>query len=146
LVSAVLLLILNVFSFYSLFADQFSFSKYDNYIFPFLTIVHFIYLYTLWKKTKASETADVFLRNIEYMLYFIYMVYLFKFGESIFRIMAYNDFKDEIIPENFIPIGILLMALHFLILVVTPLTFLYRKNTIGEYNFDELHDDIQSWK
>lgn len=108
--------------------------------------MHFIYLYTLWKKTKVLETADVFLRNIEYMLYFIYMVYLFKFGESIFRIMAYNDFKDEIIPENFIPIGILLMALHFLILVVTPLTFLYRKNTIGEYNFDELHDDIQSWK
>jgi len=72
------------------------------------------------------------------------MVYLFKFGESIFRFMAYNDFKNEIIPENFIPIGILLMALHFFILVVALLTFLYRKNTFWEYNFDELSYDMQS--
>jgi hypothetical protein len=58
--------------------------------------------------------------------------------------MAYNNFKNEIIQENFIPIGILLMALHFFILVVALLTFFYRKNTIGVYNFDELHDDMQS--
>ncbi|MDP5231866.1 MAG: hypothetical protein NWQ38_15840 [Cellulophaga sp.] len=146
LLSAVLLLILNVFSFYGLFVDEFSFSKFDNYIFPFLTIIHFIYLYTLWKKNKNSETPDVFLRNIEYALYFIYMIYIFKFAEYVFRFWKFTDFKNEIVPENFIPIGTFLITMHCLLLIITPLTFIVRKRIIGKYNFDELHDTMDSWK
>lgn len=146
LISAVLLLILNVFSFYGLFNNKFSFLKFDNYIFPALTIFHFIYIYVLLKKSWNSEKVDISLRNIEYSLYFVYMVYIFKFGESIFRFMAYTEFKDAIIPETFFPIGIALMALYLLLLLLTLLTFFYRKKEIGTYNFDELHDTMDSWE
>lgn len=144
--SAVLLLILNVFSFYSLFVNKFSFSKFDNYIFPCLTIVHFVYLYTLWTKNKTATTASIFVRNIEYTLYFIYMIYIFKFSESIYRLSAYTEFDKEIIPKPFIPIGIILVLLHFLLLLLTLLSFSYRRNKIGKFNFDELHEPMETWK
>lgn len=146
LISAVLLLILNVFSFYRLFNNEFSFVKFDNYIFPTLTILHFIYIYLLLKKSINAEKVDIGLRNIEYSLYFIYMVYIFKFGESIYRITAYTEFKNEIIPETFFPVGITLIALYLILLLFTFLTFIYRKKEIGRYNFDELHDTMDSWK
>tara|TARA_R110002051_G_scaffold130577_2_gene204438 strand:- start:46688 stop:47137 length:450 start_codon:yes stop_codon:yes gene_type:complete len=146
LISAVLLLVLNVFSFYSLFVNTFSFSKIQNYIFPFLTSVHFLYLYLLWRKNKNSESSDVSLRNIEYILYFMYMIYIFKFAEYVYRFLKFTDYTDEIMPENFIWMGTFLIIMHCLLLLVTPLTFISRKKIIGKYNFDELHDHLDSWK
>jgi hypothetical protein len=100
----------------------------------------------LWKKNKNSETADVSLRNIEYVLYFMYMIYIFKFAEYVYRFLKFTDYTDEIMPENFIWMGTFLIIMHCLLLIVTPLSFISRKKIIGKYNFDELHDHLDSWK
>ena len=145
ILSVILLLTLNVFSFYGLYTNKFYFLKFDNYIFPLLTIVHFIYLYAIWFKAKEHEPPDVQMRNIEYVIYFIYMVYIFKFIESIYKLTTYRDFENDFMPETFIPVGIILVLAHFLLLTVTLLTIIYRKEYIGSYDFEELHDNTDSW-
>tara|TARA_R110002051_G_scaffold150662_3_gene223257 strand:- start:19030 stop:19470 length:441 start_codon:yes stop_codon:yes gene_type:complete len=145
ILSVLLLLTLNVFSFYGLYTNKFYFLKFDNYIFPILTIVHFIYLYAIWFKAKEHEPPDIQMRNIEYVIYFIYMVYIFKFLESIYKLTTYSDFENDFMPETFIPIGIFLVLIHFLLLIVTLLTIIYRKEYIGSYDFEELNDNSDSW-
>jgi len=145
LLSVVLLLTLNVFSFYGLYTNKFYFLKFDNYIFPLLTIVHFVYLSAIWSKVKENSIPDIPMRNMEYALYFIYMVYIFKFLESIYKLTTYRDFENDIIPDTFIPIGIALAVFHFLLLTVTLLTIIYRKERIGSYHFEDLHDHTDHW-
>mgnify|MGYP003424479589 CR=1 FL=1 len=53
------LISLSVYSFYGLFTDKFYFLKIDNYIFPLLTLVHFLYLYVVGFKIKEQEIADL---------------------------------------------------------------------------------------
>jgi hypothetical protein len=105
--------------------------------------VHFIYLYALWFKTTENEPPDLPMRNTEYILYFVYLIYIFKFLDSIYILSTYNDFKDHYIPDTFIPIGILLVIFNLFLLIITAISFYYRKEKIGSYNFDE---DIDSWK
>lgn len=145
LLSVLLLLSLNVFSFYGLYTNKFYFLKFDNYIFPLLTIAHFIYLNAIWSKTRDHKPADVAMRNIEYILYFIFLVYVFKFIESIYKLTTYSDFEIHFLPETFIPIGITLVFIHFSLLLVTLLTFNYRKQEIGAYSFEDFHDNIEPW-
>lgn len=146
LLSVVLLLTLNVFSFYGIYTHKFYFLKFDNYIFPILSIVHFTYLYTLWSKRKQHQTPDIFMRNVEYILYFIYMIYVFKFIESIYRLTTYNDFEIGLIPETFFPIGLILVFLYLFLLTITIITFNYRSKVIGAFDFEDLNDHIDNWK
>ena len=146
LLSAVLLLTLNIFSFYGIYTHKFYFLKFDNYIFPILTIVHFLYLFSLWNKRKQPQTPDINMRNIEYTLYFIYMIYIFKFVESIYRLTTYTDFEIDLIPETFFPIGLILIFMHLFLLIITIITFNYRRKAIGAYDFEDLNDNIDAWK
>ena len=146
LLSVVLLLTLNVFSFYGIYTHKFYFLKFDNYIFPILSIVHFTYLYTLWSKRKQHQTPDIYMRNIEYTLYVIYAIYLFKFIESIYRLTTYNDFEIALIPETFFPIGLILVFLYLFLLTITIITFNYRSKVIGAFDFEDLNDHIDNWK
>lgn len=146
LLSAVLLLTLNVFSFYGIYTHRFYFLKFDNYIFPILTILHYLYLYAIWEKRKEHQIPDIKMRNIEYTLYFIYMIYIFKFAESIYRLTTYSDFEIDLIPETFFPIGLILAFLYLFLLIITILTFNYRRKVIGAYDFEDLSDTIDDWK
>ncbi|MEM9143917.1 MAG: hypothetical protein AAGA86_13090, partial [Bacteroidota bacterium] len=64
--SAFVLALLGISSFYGLYSNQFYFLKPDNYIFPLLTIAHFTFLYVLWFKITENEVADPQMRNLEY--------------------------------------------------------------------------------
>ncbi len=143
--SITLLITLNIFSFYGIYTHKFYLLKFDNYIFPVLSIIHFIYLYALWFKTKENEPPDVPMRNTEYILYFVSLIYFFKFLESIYILSTYDDFKNHYIPDTFLPIGILLVILYFFLLVITLVAFYYRKEKIGAFNFED-YNNIDSWK
>ncbi|MBU2996221.1 hypothetical protein KO500_07235 [Cellulophaga baltica] len=143
--SIILLLVLNVFSFYGLYTHKFYLLEYDNYIFPILSIVHFVYLYALWFKTNENEPPDLPMRNTEYTLYFVFLIYVFKFLESIYILSTYDDFKNHYIPDTFLPIGISLVVLYFFLLLITLVAFYYRKEKIGGFNFED-YNDIDSWK
>ncbi|WP_422080277.1 hypothetical protein [Ulvibacterium sp.] len=145
-ISMVVLGALIVSSFYGLYTNKFYFLKPDNYIFPLLTVAHFTFLYVLWFKITENEVTDPQMRNLEYALYVIFLLYIFKFIESIYILMSYNMYENHIIPKTFIPIGGLILFLHFLLLGLTLLAFHYRKSLIGDYRFDDINRQIDSWE
>ncbi|MEX0288455.1 MAG: hypothetical protein AB3N14_05045 [Flavobacteriaceae bacterium] len=138
----VLLIILN---FYGLYSNKFYLLKPDNYIFPLLTVVHFIFLYVLWFKITEQELTDPKMRNLEYAMYPIVLVYVFKMFETIFILNTYNDFENHIMPGTFMPVGILILILQLALLFLTIITFFHRKLEVGDYNFDSINENIDSW-
>lgn len=145
LLTILVLLILIVFSFYGLYTNKFYLFKFDNYIFPALTLVHFTYLYVVWFKIKEQEGPDPPMRNLEFALYIIFFIYVFRLIETISILTSYNDFESHVIPATFVPLGILILILYILLLGLTLITFKHRKYLVGSYKFDNTNDQIDSW-
>lgn len=143
--SITILALLIVFNFYGLYTNKFYFFKFDNYLVPMLTVVHFIFLYVLWFKIKENEIADPQMRNLEYSLYAILLVYVYKFFDTLFILMSAGEFENHFIPKTFMPIGLFIMVLYFLLIGLTLLTFKYRMVMVGGYNFDDINH-IDSWE
>ncbi|MDP5060680.1 MAG: hypothetical protein NWP64_02055 [Maribacter sp.] len=146
IVSIVVLFLLNIFSFYGLYTNKFYFFKIDNYIFPILSIIHFIFLYVLWFKIKEKELSDPPMRTLEYILYIISLVYLYKLVETIIVLTSYSDFENHLIPGTFLPIGYLMLTLYAVLLLVTLLAVVYRKEMVGTYIFDDMNQHVDHWK
>ena len=144
-ITIVTLLILNVFSFYGLYTNKFYVFKIDNYIFPILSIVHFVFLYVLWFKIKEDELSDPPMRTLEYILYVISLVYVFKLVETILIILSYTEFENHLIPETFLPMGIVILFLYTMLLLVTFLAISYRKQLVGTYLFDDMNQHVDNW-
>ncbi|MGB5498298.1 MAG: hypothetical protein WBM77_05175 [Maribacter sp.] len=142
LLSIIVLLLLIVFSFYGLYTNKFYLFKYDNYIFPFLTIIHFTFLYAMRFKIRENEVADPQMRNLEFALYIIFFIYIFRLFDAISILLTYNDFESNVIPKTFLPIGILVVLLYILLLVLTLVTFKHRIDLVGPYRFDDINDHI----
>ena|SRR5690606_18955218 len=140
----ILLVSLSVFSYYGLYTDKFYLLKIDNYIFPLLTLVHFLYLYVVWFKIKEREIADPQMRNLEYSLYVIILVYCFKTIETLMILMSYGDYDNHIIPNTFIPIGTTIFILYVFLLCLTFVSFKLRKVFVGGYDFKNM-TDIDTW-
>ena len=134
-----------VFSFYGPYTSKFYFFKLDNYIFPILTSIHLVFLYVLWFKIKEEETADPQMRNLEYALYVILVVYVYKTFESMYILSTYTDYEFHLLPGAFLPLGVLILALHILLVGLTLLIFKYRKDRVGNYVFDDMNH-IDSWE
>lgn len=144
--SIAVIAILIVFNFYGLYTNKFYFFKFDNYIFPLLTAVHFVFLYVMWFKIKGQEYTDVQMRNLEYTMYGILLIYLFKIMDTVYILLSYTKYQDHIIPVTFIPIGTIILILQFLLFFLTILTFMHRINMVGPYNFDNINENIDSWQ
>ncbi|MGO4921437.1 hypothetical protein [Maribacter spongiicola] len=146
IVSIVVLFLLNIFSFYGLYTNKFYFFKIDNYIFPILSIIHFVFLYVLWFKIKEKELSDPPMRTLEYILYIISLVYLYKLVETMIVLSSYSDFENHLIPGTFLPIGYLMLTLYAVLLLVTLLAVVYRKEMVGTYIFDDMNQHVDHWK
>jgi len=144
--SIVLLVLLIILSFYGLYTNTFPVIKPENFVFPLLTSIHFTFLYVLWFKIKEEEGTDPQMRIIEYALYAIFFVYLFKAYETILVLTTYADFTNHLIPESFFPIGILVLVLQAFLLGITLLAIKYRKDMVGTYEFDDMNQHIDSWE
>lgn len=145
ILSALVILTLVVFNFYGPYTGKFYFFKLDNYIFPILTLIHLVFLYVLWFKIKENEMTDPQMRNLEYALYVILIVYVYKTFESIYVLSTYGDYEFHLLPGAFLPVGILILSLHILLIGLTLLVFKYRKDRVGDYNFDDMNH-IDSWE
>ncbi|TMM57384.1 hypothetical protein FEE95_12935 [Maribacter algarum] len=145
ILSIFILVLLIIFNFYGPYTSQFYFFKPANYIFPILSVGHFIFLYVLWFKIKEDEMTDPQMRNLEYVLYIIFLVYVYKAFESIYILSTYWDYEFHLLPGAFLPIGILLMICYLLLIGTTLLLFKYRKDRVGAYNFDDMNH-IDSWE
>ncbi|MDC6405961.1 MULTISPECIES: hypothetical protein [Maribacter] len=145
LLSLISIVLLNVFSFYGLYTNKFYFFKVDNYIFPILSLVHLVFLYVMWFKIRERELSDVPMRNLEYGLYIVSLVYLFKIIETLITLLSYSDYENHLIPVTFLPIGILMFVLYTMLFGLTFLTYSYRKQFVGTYVFDDRNQHIDTW-
>ena len=145
IVSIVVLFLLNIFSFYGLYTNKFYFFKIENYIFPILSVIHLVFLYVLWFKINENELSDPPMRTLEYVLYAISLVYLYKMVETIIVLSSYSDFENHLIPGTFLPLGFVMIALYAVLLLVTFLAVAYRKEMVGTYIFDDMNQHVDHW-
>ncbi len=143
--SIIVLVSLVVLNFYGLYTNKFYILKPDNYIFPVLTCVHFTFLYVMAFKIREKEYTDAPMRNLEYALYVICLVYLFKLMDTVYILMSYREYADLIIPSTFLPMGVLILILQVSLLFLTVITFMHRKEKVGLYNFDNINGNIDPW-
>lgn len=144
--SIAILALLIIFDFYGLYTNNFYFSKLDNYLFPVITLIHFTFLYVLKFKIIEDELTDPLMRNVEYMLYGAFLIYVFKTSEVLYTLTTYGEFFNYVLPISFLPLGILIFVLHLLLLVLTVLAVQYRKEMVGEYKFDDMNQHIDTWE
>ena len=146
LASVAVLLILVVLSFYGVYTNQFYFFKPDNYIVPILTSVHFVYLYVIWFKITEDELPDPKMRNIEYVLYAIMIVYVFKIYDSITVLNSIKTYGEHVIPATFKPMATLSVILYSILPILTLYTFWLRKRYVGIYNFENYNNNLNIWQ
>lgn len=144
--SILVLLTLAVLSFYGIYTNQFYFLKPDNYIFPIIAGVHLLYLYVVWFKITQDELPDPKMRNIEYVLYVMMIVYVFKIYDSALVLYSLDGFSEHIIPRTFKPIATLILVLYSILPILTLYTFWLRKRYIGVYNFENYNDNLNIWQ
>lgn len=144
--SIVVLALLIIFDFYGLYTNNFYLLKPDNYLFPVITLIHFTFLYVLKFKIVEEELTDPVMRNIEYMLYGAFLIYVFKTSEILYTLTSYSEFVNYVVPATFLPLGISILVLHVLLLVLTILAIHYRKEMVGEYKFDDMNQHIDTWE
>ncbi|WP_276392038.1 hypothetical protein [Eudoraea chungangensis] len=139
------LLLLVVFNFYGLYTNKFYFFKIDNYIFPLLVGIHFVYLYVLKFKIREDEYTDPQMRNLEYALYGVFLVYIFKAMDTLYILLSYGKYQDHIMPETFMTFGITIISLQIFLILLTLIAVLHRVRSIGPYSFDNINENIDSW-
>ncbi|MGI9547129.1 MAG: hypothetical protein ACR2MM_07830 [Flavobacteriaceae bacterium] len=140
------LLVLIIVNFYGLYTNKFYFFKVDNYIFPLLAIVHFSYLQAMHLKINNKIFSDPQLRNLEYALYAILLVYIFKATDTAYILLSYSEFETYFMPETFIPVGLGIFSFQVLLIILTIISFRYRRQLVGKYNFDHINDKLDSWQ
>mgnify|MGYP003115155959 FL=1 len=144
--SLFVLLTLVILSFYGVYTNQFYFLKPDNYIIPILTSVHFLYLYVVWFKISEDELPDPKMRNIEYVLYAIMIVYAFKIYDSTMVLNSIDVYGEHVIPVSFKPMATLSLVLYSILPILTLYTFWLRKRYVGIYNFENYNDNLNIWQ
>ncbi|MDX1315672.1 MAG: hypothetical protein R3356_09230, partial [Eudoraea sp.] len=144
--SILVLTVLIVFNFYGLYTDRFYFLKVDNYIFPLLAIIHFKYLQILWLKIREESYPEPKIRNLEYGLYPVLLVYAFKASDTAYMLFNASNYDENLLPQNFLLMGILVFGLQLTLILLTFLNFSHRRSKIGIYNFDKINENIDSWQ
>jgi len=145
IISLVVLFLGIIFSFYGLYTNTFFLFKISNYILPLVTIVHFLFLYVLWFKIKEDEIADPQMRNLEYALYALLPIYLYKLVSTILVLAGSSEFVGHSLPWTFYPVCIFMILVYTLLIGVTFLAVAYRIKHVGGYNFEEMNR-IDSWE
>ena len=144
-ISLIILALAIVFNFYGLYTNEFFFFKIRNYILPLVTTIHFIFLYVLWFKIKEDEIADPQMRKLEYALYALLPIYLYKLISTILILKGSSNFVGHTFPVTYYPIGFFMILIYALLIGLTFLAIGYRKRYVGGYNFDEINS-IDSWE
>jgi hypothetical protein len=144
--SFILLPVLIVFSFYGLYSNRFYFLKIDNYIFPLVSILHFVFLYVMNFKIREEEYPDPVMRNIEYGMYAVLLIYIFKGLDTLYILLSIEQYQSYLIPETFMPMGLLILTLQLLLVGFTIFSFYQRKTLIGRYEFEQIDQNMNSWQ
>lgn len=143
--SVIVLIALIFLNFYGLYTNHFHFNDPGSFIFPLVTLVHFVYLYVLWFKISEDEYPDVVMKSIEYIMYGVLIVYFYEIIDTSLLLNSQDKFSEYVIPSTFLPMGILIISLQSLLVLFTIWSFLIRKKIVGKYDVDYLNDHLRSW-
>lgn len=144
--SAIVLILLIVLSFYGVYTNTFHILKPGNYIFPLLSTVHFIYLYVVWFKIREEELPDPKMRNIEFALYAILILYFYKIYASVQVLITVSEYNEHVIPTTFEPMAIATLVLYCGLTLLTFITFWLRRKLVGIYNFENYNDNLNIYQ
>ncbi|WP_318308417.1 hypothetical protein [Flagellimonas crocea] len=86
------------------------------------------------------------MRNIEYVLYAIMVVYVFKIYDSITVLNSIKTYGEHVIPGTFKPMATLSVVLFSILPILTLYTFWLRKRYVGVYNFENYNDNLNIWQ
>lgn len=134
-----------ILNFYGLYSDQFYFFKIDNYIFPLVSILHFIFLYVIQFKIREGDHPDPVMRNLEYAMYAVLTIYIFKWFDTLYILMSFEEYIQYLIPDSFLPIGVMILILQTFLVFLTLASFWHRKLLVGGYDFEEIEKKMNSW-
>ncbi len=146
ILTIVSLVTLTILGFYSMYGNTFVFNRFESYIFPLLTMIHFLYLYVLWFKITENEYPDMIMKNIEYVMYGMVLVYAYNIYGTFLTLGSQNEFQDHVIPSTFVPMGILIITFQALLVLLTVWSFIIRRQRVGKYDFDYLNNHIDAWE
>ncbi|MFX0557028.1 hypothetical protein ACOCEA_09520 [Maribacter sp. CXY002] len=85
------------------------------------------------------------MRNLEFSLYVILIIYLYKTIDSLIILLSYGNYEEYLIPSTFIPLGVSIFLLYLVLMGLTLLSFSYRKQLVGSYRFDEMGQHVDNW-
>lgn len=134
--SIVLLIFLIFANFYGLFTDRFYFLKIENYLFPVLTIIHFVYMYVIRFKIVENDYPDVQMRNLEYCFYIVAIYYLYRIIDLGLLLYIYDRTDGLILPATFLPATIGILSAYAILLILSLNLFIIRSKRIGFYQID----------
>lgn len=132
-----LITILLIANFYGTYTNTFYFFKLTNYIVPVFFGLQGIYFYALWFKITEGEYPDLQMRNLEYIVYTAIAVYLYKGIDSLLLLQESQQYETYLIPHTFVPFTVTISSLYFSLILLSILTFVYRKKMVGNYVFME---------
>lgn len=135
--ASILLLMFLIFAnFYGLFTDRFYFLKIENYLFPVLTIIHFVYMYVIRFKIVENDYPDIQMRNLEYCFYVVTVYYLYRIIDLSLLLYIYDKSEDLVIPTSFLPATIAILVAYAVLLALALHLFRIRSKRIGFYQID----------
>ena len=102
-------------------------------------IIHAWFLNALYHLEKEPHEHMNLTRNLEYVMYAIFLVYLFKIAETSYILLGYFEYSDLVLPQTFLPVGLFILSLQIALLIITFATFKLRREHIGPYRFDRVH-------
>lgn len=143
---SVVLLALIVLNFYGVYTNRFYFAKPTNYIFPLLTMTHFVYLYVIWFKIKENELPDPIMRNLEYSVYALAGFYFYRIYDSYLVLNSLTEFQQHLVPSTFEPTSTLILVLYALLAPLTLISFWQRRRLVGSYKFENYNDNLNIWQ
>ena len=83
---------------------------------------------------------------IEYVLYAVMVIYIFKIIDTFSILLSYSNYDNHVIPDTFVPLGVLIFLLYLVLPFLTLLCFTYRQKLIGKYNFENFNDNMNYWQ
>lgn len=86
------------------------------------------------------------MRNIEYAMYALVLIYVFKCFDTLYILLSFEQYQSYLIPETFIPMGLLILSMQLLLTGLTVLSFYQRKSLVGPYEFEEIDKNMNSWQ
>lgn len=134
--SIVLLMFLIFANFYGLFTDRFYFLKIENYLFPVLTIIHFVYMYVIRFKIVEKDYPDIQMRNLEYCFYIVVVYYLYRIIDLSLLLYIYDRTEGLVLPTTFLPATTTILSAYVVLLLLALHLFKIRSERIGFYQID----------